>query len=51
MSDRKKGISCQQQMQFDIHYILDDLDSIRRDNQRIASSLEEIAQCLKNNNQ
>lgn len=49
MSDRKKGLNCQQQMQFDVHYILDDLDSVRRDMQRIASSLEELVECLKNN--
>ena len=47
--ERKKALTTQQQLQFDVHYILDDLDSIRRDMQRLASSLEEIAQCLNNN--
>lgn len=48
---RKKGLSCQQQMQFDIHYILDDLDSIKISLSSIAGSLGVIAQCLENNNQ
>lgn len=30
--------------------LVDDLDSIRRDNQRIASSLEELVKCLSENN-
>lgn len=49
--ERKKGLNCQQQACFDIHYLLDNSDSFRRDLQRIATSLEEIAACLKNNNQ
>lgn len=42
MSDRKKGLTGQQQAYFDIHYMLEDMDSIRRDMQRIASALEEL---------
>lgn len=47
--ERKKGTTTQQQLQYDIHYILDDLDSMRRDIQRLACSLEQIAECLRNN--
>ena len=47
--ERKKGITSQQQLQYDVHYILDDLDSMRRDIQRLACSLEQIAKCLNNN--
>lgn len=49
--ERKKGTTAQQQLQYDVHYILDDLDSMRRDIQRLACSLEQIAECLKCNNQ
>ena len=47
--ERKKGTTVQQQLQYDVHYILDDLDGMRRDIQRLACSLEQIAECLKNN--
>lgn len=32
-------------------HMVENTDNLRRDIQRIASSLEEIAECLKNNNQ
>lgn len=45
---RLNGISSQQQAQFDVHYILDDLDFIKNDIHRIADSLEEFAKCVNN---
>lgn len=43
-ANRKMGLTNDQQICFDVHYILGDLDSI-------ANSLERIAKCLENKNQ
>lgn len=43
-------ITIEQQKCKDLNRLADNSDSIRRDMQRIANSLEELVKCLENNN-